>query len=264
MGLKSGFLFACGALFAVAAIFAIAGSSTALNNAQTFNLSEYTGTLSASGTGYVYAEPDQAQISVGVTNEANTSSQAMADNANAMDKVMQAIRSLGISDRDIKTSTVSLQPKYDYQYPDSSGYVPPGPVRSKISGYTATNTVTITVRDLTKVGPVIDAAYGAGSNQINGVTFMLSEDKSATVYKEAMKKAVAEAKDKAKTIADAAGIDTIKLKTISETGSNFPVIYQSFDKASAGAAPMAVSTPVSSGEQKVSATVSVTYVYVPQ
>jgi hypothetical protein len=262
MGLKSGFLFTCGALLAVAAVFAIAGSSTALNNPQAINMSEYSGELSVSGTGYVYVEPNMARVTVGVINEAETSTKAMADNADTMDGIMKAVRGLGISDRDIKTSTISVQPKYEYQYPDSSSSRPPGPVKTKISGYTATNTVTVTVRNLDKVGPVIDAAYGAGANEIHGVSFMLTEDRQAEVYREALEQAVAEAKSKAKTIAGAAGIEGIKLKSISESGAYFPV-YESYAAGAADRA-MAAPTPVSPGEQRVSATVSLKYVYVPQ
>ena len=280
MDLKSGLLLICGAVLAVAAIFAIAGSTTASNTVS--NLSDYKGTLSVSGTGYVYAAPDTALVSIGVVTEATTSTGAMGDNANAMDAVMKAMRNLGIMDKDMQTSTISVQPKYSYQYPvatpegssaagspaSSSGAIssaiyPPYPVETKISGYTATNTITVKVHDLSKVGPVIDAAYGAGANQINGVTFTLSDDRAQAVYDQALQLAVAQAKDKARTIADAAGLGDIKLQTITESGNYYPIYFAgaasgAMDKAAA--AP----TPVSPGEQKVSATVSMVYVYVPQ
>jgi uncharacterized protein YggE len=193
MGFKQGFLFVSGALFALAAIFIIIGSSTAQNTPPAINMSLYAGTLSVSGNSYVYADPDLAKVTIGVTTEAATSTQAMADNANAMDQVIKAIKQLGISEKDIKTSRVSLQPKYSYEYPTATAYpdkpniaVPPSPPTSlatKIVGYTATNTVTVTVRDMAKVGQVIDAGYNSGANQVQGVTFLLSDEKGAEVYK---------------------------------------------------------------------------------
>jgi len=275
MGFRHGFLFAGGALFALAALFIIVGSTTAQNAAQPLNTSLYSGTLSVQGTGYVYAEPDLAKVTIGVTTEATTSQQAMADNANAMSQVVSAIKALGIPANDIKTSTISLQPKYSYEYPTTYNTAtaekavgsvavspsPPTALTTKIVGYTATNTVTVTVRDMSLVGRVIDEGYAGGANQVNGVTFLLSDEKGATVYKEALKQAVADARDKATTLADAAGVGDIKLKTITESGQYYPVAYDAMEARAAGVA--SVPTPISPGQNKVSATVSLTYVYVP-
>jgi uncharacterized protein YggE len=267
MGFKQGFLFMCGALAVLAVLFLIIGNTAAQNTAPAVNMSIYTGSLSVSGTGYVWAEPDMAKVTIGVTTEATTSTQAMGDNANAMDKVVNAIKAQGIPAIDIRTSTVSLQPKYEYQYPTSSSSpdkaVPPTSLSTRIVGYTATNTVTVTVRDMSKVGAVIDAGYNGGANQIHGVTFTLSDEKAASVYKQALQKAVTEAGDKAKVIASASGVGEIKLKSISESGQYYPVAYDAMER-SAMAAGAVAPTPVSPGQQQVSATVSMTYVYIPQ
>jgi uncharacterized protein YggE len=268
MGFKQGFLFMSGAILALAVIFLIIGNTSAQNTAPAVNMSIYTGTLSVSGTGYVFSEPDLAKVTIGVTTEAVTSTQAMGDNANAMDNVINAIKAQGIPASDIKTSRVSLQPKYEYQYPTTSSSspdkaVPPTSLSTRIVGYTATNTVTVTVRDMSKVGGVIDAGYNGGANQIQGVTFTLSDEKAATVYKQALQKAVAQATDKAKVIASASGVGEIKLKSISESGQYYPVAYDGMER-SAMASGAVAPTPISPGEQQVSATVSMTYVYIPQ
>ena len=275
MRFKHGFLFVCGAVFALAALFIVIGATTAQNVAPV-NMSLYTGTISVTGNGYVYADPDLAGVSIGVTTEAATSTQAMNDNANAMSQVIAAVRALGIPDKDIKTSTVSLQPKYSYEYPTtvgatgaSSAIAPalptsaPTVLTTKIVGYTATNTVTVTIRDMSLVGPVIDAGYNGGANQVNGVTFLLSDEKSSQVYKQALQQAVADGSDKAKVMAAAAGIGDIKLKTLTESGSYYPIAYESFDR-SAMASGAVAPTPISPGQNKVTATVTLTYVYVPQ
>lgn len=278
MGFKQGFLFACGALFALAAIIMIIGCTTAQNTPPGINTSLYSGTISVTASGDVYAEPDLARVTIGVVTEAATSTEAMNDNAEAMSKVIDAIKGLGIDEKDIRTSTVSLQPKYEYQYPTSArspdspdkavppmpSPTPPTSLSTKIVGYTATNTVTVTVRDLSKVGKVIDEGYSGGANQIQGVSFMLSDEKGADVYKDALKKAVAEAKDKASVIADAAGISDYKLKTISENSQYIPLAYDTMGRsAAAGMAAMAP-TPISPGQNKVTANVALTYVYIPQ
>jgi uncharacterized protein YggE len=277
MRFRQGFLFVCGALFALAAIFLIIGNTTAQNAPSKINMSEFCGTITVTGSGDVYSEPDLAKVTIGVTTEATTSTKAMGDNADAMSKVIDAIKRLGIPEKDIKTSTVSLQPKYEYQYPTTASYptstdkaVPPTPtstpptsLSTRIVGYTAVNTVTVTVRDMSLVGKVIDEGYNGGANNINGVTFLLSDEKGATVYKEALKKAVAEAKDKADVLATAAGISDYKLKTVSENGQYYPVAYDAMERSAASGMAVAP-TPISPGQNKVTATVGLTYVYVPQ
>jgi uncharacterized protein len=279
MGFRQGFLFAGGALFALAAIFLIIGNTSAQNTPPGINSSQYSGTITVTGNGYVYAEPDLAKVTIGVTTEATTSSQAMSDNANAMSAVIAAIRRLGIPDKDIQTSTVSLQPKYEYQYPTAlvssttgtEKAVPPVPtstpptsLSTRIVGYTAVNTVTVTVRDMSLVGKVIDEGYGGGANNINGVTFLLSDEKGASVYKEALQKAVAEAKDKANVLATAAGVSDIRLKTIAENGQYYPIAYDVMERSAAAGTGAVAPTPISPGQNKVTATVGLTYVYIPQ
>lgn len=287
MGFRRGLLFVCVALFALAAFFLVIGNTMAQNTPPGINMSEYTGTITVSASGDVYAEPDLAKVTIGVVTEAATSTEAMSDNAVAMSKVIDAIKRLGIPDKDIKTSTVSLQPKYEYQYPTSAGSpasqdkavppmppdkavppmpspTPPASLSTRIVGYTATNTVTVTVRDLSLVGKVIDEGYSGGANTIKGVAFMLSDEKGAAVYKEALRKAVAEAEDKARVLASAAGISDYRLKTISESGQYIPLAYDVMERGVAPGMAAMAPTPISPGQNKVTATVGLTYVYIPQ
>jgi uncharacterized protein YggE len=289
MGFKHGFLFAIGAVFALAVIFTIIGSTMAQNVTTVTNSSQYKGTITVTGTGTVYVVPDMAQVSIGVTNDAATATQAMSDNAQAMTNVINAIGQLGIASTDVKTSTVSLQPKYAYEYPTtvepstaynnassggssgtmipaitSSPLIPvattsPTVLTTQIVGYTATNMVTVTIRDLTLVGPVIDAGYNNGANQVNGVTYTLSDSLAASVYQQALQSAMTNGAAKAQTLATAAGISGIELKTISESSMYYPVSFQALEPAAS--ADDVVSTPVSSGQNQVTATVSLTYAY---
>lgn len=214
-------------------------------------------TITVTGTGSVYATPDIAKFTAGVVTEVDTSTDAMQKNAVLMDKVVNAIKGAGIPDKDIKTSRVNLEPVYNYQSQPQGATQKP-----QIVGYRATNNVTVTIRDMSRIGATVDAAASAGANQVNGVSFELSDDYAKSVYKQALNQAVGDGADKAKTIADAAGTGPIALKSLSESGQYYPQpIY--FDMApramSAGAG--SVPTPVSPGEQKVQASVSMVYTF---
>jgi uncharacterized protein YggE len=257
MELKRGLIFGFGIILALAAVFAIIGHAAADTTPLSTDKTDKERTITVSGTGSVYAVPDIAKFSTGVVTEADTSTDAMQKNARLMDAVVNAIKSSGIPEKDIRTSRVTLEPVYNY-YSQPQGATE----KPKIVGYRATNTVTVTIRDLSKVGTAIDAANNAGANQVTGVSFELSDELAASVYGQALKKAVSDGSDKAKTIADAAGTGTLTLKSISESGQYYPQpVYMDMAPRAAGEAS-ATTTPVSPGEQKVQATVSMIYTFV--
>lgn len=265
MKYHGGFLFGCSVLCALFILSVFAGVASGADDGMNGgNLSEKMGTISVNGNGIVYADPDIAKITVGVITESGTSTQAMADNANKMDGVVKAVKGLGISDRDIQTATLSVEPEYASENPPPSTMSYPVPAKQNISGYKATNTVTVTVRDLSRAGAVIDAASSAGSNEIQGVTFMLSDERQSQIYQEALQKAIIDAAAKARNISAAAGVTDYKLKSISESGARYPV--QSYEMAGGAmmAKAAAAPTPVSAGQLKVEAGVSMTYTFVPQ
>jgi uncharacterized protein YggE len=203
-------------------------------------------TLSVSGTGSVSVKPDVADITVGVTVQRDEAGDAAADAANVMDAVIKALKGLGIAEEDIQTTTLSLSPVYDY---DSSPY--------RIVGYTASNLVTVTVRDLSQTGPVIDAATGAGATDVNSITFRIQDQTAAETAAREM--AVKAARAKADTIAAAAGTEITGIISISETSAPVPMpMYYgeaAADAARAGSAP----TPVLAGTNEVRVDVSIVY-----
>ena len=119
--------------------------------------------ISVTGEGTVSVPPDQAQIDGGVTSEARTAREASEANNAAMGKVLLALKGAGIEEKDYQTSRLSLQPQYA---PNRTG---PSPV----TGYRASNRVTVKVRDVTKVANLIDVLVGAGANEIGGINFMV-------------------------------------------------------------------------------------------
>ncbi len=204
-------------------------------------------TISVSGTGTVTLKPDVADLHLGVLVSRTTVKAARADAASAMTKVLAAIKALGIDDKDIQTSNVSLQPTYDY----SNGTNPP-----RITGFQMSNSVTVTVRDLDKLGDAIDNGLAAGATSLDGVTFRVSDE--AAAESQARQAAMAEARSKADTLATAAGISIAGVASISETSAPIPgpVYY-----GAAGAAPDSakVATPIQVGTNDVTITVSVIY-----
>src|SRR5690606_8928124 len=138
--------------------------------------------------------PDVASISTGVVTQAGDANAAMRANAEQMDKVMAAIKAAGISERDVQTSGIHLNPQYKY-----AENQPPA-----ITGYQAGNTVNVKVRDLSKLGKVLDAFVASGANQVNGPSFEV--DKPEEAYDEARLAALQKARARAKTYADALGL----------------------------------------------------------
>ena len=190
------------------------------------------------GNGSVATVPDRAQLSLGVSSDAKTASAALRANAAEMTKVIAAIKGQGIAAADIRTELVSLSPRYTQ---NGDGII----------GYTATNSVGVTLRNLDKTGGVIDSAVGAGANQVAGPNLVRS-DQSA-LYRAALRVAIANARGKAQTIAGASGLRLRRITDVSESGGPIPIAEAT---AKVGVAP---STPIEPGTQFVEATVTVTF-----
>jgi uncharacterized protein len=191
-----------------------------------------------SGTGAVTTVPDRAQVSFGVSTDGKTASAALRANAAEMTRVIAALKAQGIGAADIRTDLISLSPRYS-----QSG--------DAVVGYTATNSVSATVRNLAKVGAVIDAAVDAGANQVSGPNLVRSD--SALLYRAALRAAVADAKGKAQAIAAASGLHIRRITDVTE-GSAAPPPVPLTAKASGD-----TTTPVEPGTTQIEATVAVTF-----
>ena len=160
--------------------------------------------------GEVLRTPDIAIVSAGVTNQAPTAGAAMQDNARSMSGVIAALRKAGIADRDIRTSSINLQPQYRYQENQ-----PP-----QLVGYQASNTVQVTFRKISESGKIIDTLVANGANQINGPSF--SVEKADVALDEARTNAIAKARARAELYAKAAGLKVKRILSISEGGMASP------------------------------------------
>lgn len=186
--------------------------------------------LSLTAEGESRRVPDIAMFSAGVVTQATTASEAMRDNSAKMDSVIAALKRAGIADRDIQTSAINLSPVYSNPERDAmirarqlgQPYVPPPqPEPARIIGYQARNTVSVRVRDLTKMGRVIDTLVSVGANEINGPNFTLDQQDAA--LDEARAEAVAKGRQRAELYARAAGLRVARILSISEGGGYYPV-----------------------------------------
>ena len=190
--------------------------------------------------------PDVATLSAGVVTQAADGNSAMRQNAQQMDKVLAAIKAAGIAERDVQTSGVSLNPQY--RYADNEA--------PKITGYQASNTVSVKVRDIAKLGKVLDALAGVGANQINGPSFEI--DNPEPVYDEARLAALKKAQGRAETYAKSLGLKVRRIVSISEGNGGFrPVPMMAMAKMEARDASGA--PPVSPGETTVSVNLDVVF-----
>jgi uncharacterized protein YggE len=203
-------------------------------------------TISVTGTGRVTLTPDVADLRLGVNITRPTATEARADAAAAMTKVVDAIKKAGVADKDIKTSMLSLQPVYDYS---NNG-------QGKLTGFQVVNVVAVTVRDISTVGALIDASVIAGATSVDGVSFRVDDQTKAEA--QARTGAVADARAKANALAAAAGVSITGVASISEVSNTVP-----YPMPYAGAAPskdaMSVPTPVQPGTTEIAIVVSMVF-----
>ena len=208
-------------------------------------------TMSLTGHGEVTVEPDLATITLGVVREAKTARDALSANNHAMAKVISTVTSAGVAQKDIQTSNFAVAPKYHYPKQNSNGERP----APRIVGYTVSNSLTVIVRKLDSLGEVLDSVVIAGSNQINGVSFSISEPRP--LRNKARKRATADAVEKAELYAEAAGVKLGPILSISEQFSHVPPPQPKFARTMAMEAADAV--PIAHGEHEISANVNITW-----
>ncbi len=197
------------------------------------------------GEGTITVKPDLARVTLGVEVTNSSAGGAQQDAASKMASVMDELKKQGIQDKDIQTVRFDLQPDYDY-----SSRTP------VLKGYRATNLVVVTVRDISKVGGLLDAVVSSGATRLQGISFAVSDPAAASAQgrDEAMKNARA----KADQLAKLAGVSLGQPIAIQETTSTppAPVPMAPMAASSVAAAPQ---TPISPGTQEVHTIVQVTY-----
>jgi len=219
-------------LSVVASLFAVA--PVAAQSTPTTGLPSRTITVSAGVD--VKAVPDRAVVQLGVQTRASTAQAAMAQNNDAMAKVVTALKQLGIPDNNLQTSSINLSPVYNNPPPQTP------PLEPQLIGFDASNTVTAELTDLTKVGPAIDAAVAAGANQIQSISFSVADEDPYRLL--ALQQAGAKAKAKAQALATGLGVTLGDVDAAIEGSFQVIPIY-----SGGGATPTAsASVPVLPGQ----------------
>jgi uncharacterized protein YggE len=199
-------------------------------------------TMSLSGTGKISVMANQAIIILGVYTEGKTANTAMLENAELMSKVFNAIAAYHF---ETHTIGYTINPVYNYEM-------------QMVVGYQVTNTLQITVTDLTKVGAIIDSASNAGANTINSVTFTIKDEDFAKYKLQAYTEAVKDVQAKAKAITEGFGITISGIQSINEN-YYYPVYRNVYTATDMKAGATQASTPIVSGTLDISVTLNVVY-----
>lgn len=206
------------------------------------------GRIVVSGTGRVLATPDIADLRLGIALSRPTVALARADAAAIQTAVLDAVRAVGVEPRDVRTSDLSLHPRYDHT---GTGAV---------NGYELSNQVEVTIRELARVGEVVDGALAAGATSMHGLSFRLDDPGPAET--EARRQAVAAARAAAGTLAESAGLVLGEAIEIVEGGGG-PGLPRPFAAKAERMLAADISTPVEGGSSEVTVTVTVTYAVRP-
>lgn len=231
---------------AVAAALALAAPALTAPALAQQGAEERPATLSVSGTGRVSVAPDMATLSIGVETRADTASAAVSGNNESAQQIIATLKDSGIEAKDIQTANFSVSPVYD----ETSYQRREGP---RIIGYQATNQVVASIRDLDRLGAILDATVNSGANRIDGLSFGLEDD--TEVADQARAKAVEDARRKAEVYAEAAGVTLGAIRSIDEGGHGPMPMYD----MRAAAAPESMSVPIERGQTTVTAGVQVVW-----
>jgi hypothetical protein len=208
--------------------------------------------IQVSGSGTVTGTPDRVQISFAVQTQNADVKIAQANNALAMNNVVDALAAAGVPRDQMKTTGYTITP---ISQQDNNGILS-GPATT----YQVTNNLRVTLNDTSTTGQIIDTAVTAGANQVNSVQFMLSDEQAAALRGQALTKAVANARADANAVAAALNVTITGTQEADISQGYTPVVYSNYDTTTLAAGKMAAApTPIQSGDITVTAQVSVTY-----
>lgn len=243
-GRRSRFTILATLALGAALVFAVLAGHGFGSQASAADPVDQTGSISVNGQATLKVDPDTVSLSLGVIAQAATASEAMNSCSAKMDKVISAVKSAGVPAANIQTSNISLGPIYKYD-PNGSDPV--------ITGYQAQNQVSVTWKEIGKVGALIDAAVQAGANNAYGIAFTASD--ASSHYLEALAAAVRDARAKADALAAAAGCRVGKVKSLSCDSYSPGPVYRQEMKLASDALP----APIEPGQVDIQVNVSVVY-----
>ncbi len=207
-------------------------------------------TITASGQGEIYADPDLAVVNFSVVTEKDTVDQALKANKEKMNDVIKQIKEKGVEEKDLKATTFNIQPRYEWHETEASKQG-----ERVLTGYEVTQELRTKLRDLGQIGKVIQEATGAGANRVGGIQFTIEDEEE--VRKQARKEAIDQAKTKAQETASQLGVKLSKIVDFSEnfyTPRTTSDMMLKSEQAEAG-----TTSQIEPGQNKVEVRVSITY-----
>jgi len=209
-------------------------------------------TITVSDKGEIYVKPDLALATFSVINEAKTVTEAMTENTKKMNAVIDFIKGKGVEDKDLKTISFNIYPRYEWQKGETC--VPPCPEGKRVLvGYEVRQSLEVKIRDMTKIGEIIEGATTAGANQVGDLQFTI--DKQDELKKQAREEAIEKTKAKAKELAQQLGVKLVRITNFTESGV-VPIPYPYYMEKAAG---LGEAPQIETGENKIEVNVSITY-----
>lgn len=222
-------------------------SMRAFQSVVNFGLAEHEpATITVDGDGEIVAAPDLATINLGVQTENKEVAAAQKENTDKMNKIIEAIKAQGVKPVDIQTANYQISPQYDYR--DGS---------SKLRGYIVTQNLTLSIRDLSKLGRILEIAGSLGANQVGGLNFTV--DKPEMLKNEARDKAIANAKDKAEALATSLGVRLGAIRSFNENGFNPPIMFSKMEALGIGGGGDVPAPAIEQGSLEINSHVTIVY-----
>lgn len=209
---------------------------------------DYKNVVTVEGTGKVTAKPDVASVNIGIISEGITVQEVQKQNTDKMNAIISAVKNqFKIEDKDIETNNYTINPKYDWSQKVQ-----------RIVGYSINQSINVKIRDFDKVGEILAKASELGANSVNGPQFIIDDSE---VYKaQAREKAIAQAKEKAKVLADQVGIDLGRIVSFNEFNPGYPTpMYESAAGFSDQAMLKSSVPSIQAGSDEVIVNVNISY-----
>lgn len=254
---KSNLIKAGGLFLIIVSVYFVIRIASEFKN---YGANKETSMITLSGHGEVQAVPDIASVYFTISKDAKTVKEAQDMVAKIEKSVLDVLKKNGVAEKDIKTDNASFYPKYEYKYdtklvPCNEYGCPPQNGKNIIVGYTASESITVKVRNTDDAGKIMQGLGETGVSNLNGPNFMIDDEDALKA--EARKKAIDDAKEKAKVLAKDLGVRLVRVTNFSENGGYaYPVMYgKDMMNASAESAPASLPK----GENTISSDVSITY-----
>lgn len=202
-------------------------------------------TITISGEGKIFATPDIGLITLGVVSQASTVAPAQKDNTDKMNKIIKAMKNLGTEEKDLKTTSYNIYPRYNYERGTQT-----------IIGYEVNQPLEIKIRNLDKVGDILGKAAELGANQVGSLTFTFDDPEK--LNQDARAKAIANAKEKADALANILGVKLVRIINFTESSYIPPIPYSA--ERTLGMGGGGASTPdIQTGQNQVTSNVTIVY-----